>query len=526
MSRTMGSTAPGQDWASLTAPPNHLSPMAFTGRFHSARRCIDPPRIELTPVARATRYDMLVSPLAEPETILGVTSDGCGVDLASVWPHLPLGMLQLTGRAFDERGQLLGVTPLRTLVKAPDWDGSDAEPLNYHATGADVIDYLCHRLPVARAHPDDPAYMWHASVRPVGIETGTDLQFPALSYPMLINLFLTGHILGLGDDLVARSTRLADFLIDHPMVDHGPLAGLPMSTLGQDGRGGLYEEDRTTLVRIGWTGTTMLDLAAATGETRYATYGRHLADILLATQRDDGSWPYRVRLADAAIVEPYTAASVMALFLLERLALETDDPRYRAAFDRGLAWTLDNPVRTGLWQQMYEDVPSLEPYDNLEQWAALETAIMLLRRNHPDAVPIARDLVRYVEDQFVLFGDEASLLVPYLPSTPAVMEQYRCYWPMDVHTANYARAALALHDATGETEWGRKAVAAANTVVRCQRPDGRLSTLVPDRRFGTTPPFSDWFNCMAHAANVLLTTGPRLTAVARKEAQTDRDRNR
>ncbi len=172
---------------------------------------------------------------------------------------------------------------------------------------------------------------------------------------------------------------------------------------------------------------------------------------------------------------------------------------------------------------MYEDVQTLAPYENLEQWAALETAILLLRRNHPDAVSIARKLVRYVEDQFVLFGDEASLPVPYLPSTPAVMEQYHCYWPMDVHTANYVRATLALHDATGEGDWARKAVAAANTVVRCRRPDGRLSTLVPDRRFGTTPPFSDWFNCMAHAANVLLTLGPRLTEIAGKEGRSDRD---
>ena len=122
-----------------------------------------------------------------------------------------------------------------------------------------------------------------------------------------------------------------------------------------------------------------------------------------------------------------------------------------------------------------------------------------------------------MEDQFVLFGDEPSLQVPYLPSTPAVMEQYRCYWPMDVHTANYVRATLALFDATAETDWAQKAIAAANTVVTCRRPDGRLSTLVPDRRFGTTPPFTDWFNCMAHAADVLLTLGPRLSEIAGKE---------
>ncbi len=505
------------NWTALNTDVAALHPMTFVGRYRSSRRCIDPPRIELSEAPGAATYDIVVSPLDTPDLVVRAVSEEPVVDLASIWDDLPFGSLQTTGRAFDAHGVLTGVTPLRSFVKAPDWVDHTPAAQDYHGTGAKVIRYLCDCLPISRHHPDDPAYMWHATVTPVGSDSVFDLQYPALSYPMLIRLFLAGHRLGLRDDLVARCTQLADFLIDHPMVDRGPLAGLPMSTMGPDGKGGLYEEDRTTLVRIGWVGTTMLDLASVTGNSRYAAYARHLGEVLLATQAEDGSWPYRVQLDDAAVVEPYTAAGTMALFLLERLATDAEGDPYRLAFDRGLAWVLAKPVETGLWQQMYEDVRTLEPYENLEQWAALETAILLLRRGHPDAVPVARKLVRYVEDQFVLFADEASLSVPYRPSTPAVMEQYHCYWPMDVHTANYVRAVLALHEATGEATWAHKAVAAANTVVSCRRPDGRLSTLVPDRRFGTVPPFSDWFNCMAHAAEVLLTAGPRLTELAGKE---------
>ncbi len=329
MSRSSHSTTPVSNWTTMTTTVDRLAPMSFIGRFHSARRCIDPPRIELSAVDGATTYDIVVSPLTASDTVIRAFSANAEVELAEAWPHLPIGMLQITGRAFDRDGQLLGVTPLKSLVKAPDWDGRFVEPLDYHAAGAGVIDYLCHGLPIARVHPDDPAYMWHAAVRPVGNDTGTDLQFPALCYPMLINLFLTGHQLKPGDDLIARSTRLADFLIDHPIINDGPLAGLPMSTIGQDGKGGLYEEDRTTLVRIGWTGVTMLDLAAATGNQRYVDYAVHLGEVLLATQQEDGSWPYRVRLSDAEVVESYTAAGTMALFLLERLADQTDDPRYQ-----------------------------------------------------------------------------------------------------------------------------------------------------------------------------------------------------
>lgn len=508
---------PDANWTTLTDDPTSVAFMSYVGPYRASRRCIDPPRIGLSPVEGATLYDIVVSPFSQPERIFRATSSEPDVDLASIWDDLPYDTLQISGRAFAADGRPLGVSFLRSLVKSPGWIDHVPDPFDYHAVAEGVLGYICDRLPTSLIHPEDPAYAWHATAWPAGPGTGLDMQFPALCYPQIINFLLMAHQLGLrGDDLVERCIWLADFMIAHPLTTDGPLAGLPMSTMDPEGKGGMRETDRTTLVRIGWTGASMLRLAEATGEARFADYARHLGEVLLRYQAEDGSWPYRVLSATGEVVESYTAASVMALFLVERLAEE--DERFAEALERGLAWVVSNPVRTGLWQQMYEDIPSLEDYENLEQWAPIETAIMLLRRNHPDAVAIALKTIRYVEDQFVLFGDEPSLLFPYLPYTPCAIEQYRCPWPMDIHTSNYARLALAVHEATDDPHYAHKAIAAANTVARCQRPDGRLSTLVPDRRFGTTPWFSDWFSCMAHAAENLLTIGPRLTALAGKES--------
>lgn len=507
----------GLDWRVSGAPAGALTPMRIVGRFRKARRCIDPPRLELTQVSGAAEYEVVIISTVDPERRWAVRSAGPEVDLAALWAELPFAELQIAIRAWGADGGLVGVGPVSNLRRSPDWSDGASEALDYVAAARGVIDYLVHRVPNAPAHPDLPGYMWHAAAASAGDGFATDLQFPALSYPSLIGLFLAGHAAGIGDelgvDLLARCRQLADHLIDHPAVADGPLAGVPLTTMGQDGTGGLFEPDRITLLRLGWTGRTMLALAAATGEPRYGEYARRLGQILLDFQQENGSWPYRVRLSDGAVLEPYSAAAVMALLLFEQL----EGAAYAAALERGLSWTLANPVQTGLWQQMYEDVPSLEPYDNLEQWAALETAMLLLRRGHPDGLRLARELVRYVEDQFVVFGDDPVFSTSYLPFAPAVLEQYHCYWPMDFHTANYVRAALALHEAGGEAVWARKAVAAANTIVRCQGPDGRFSTLVPDRRLGVAPAFSDWFNCMANAAEVLLRHAPALTGLARSE---------
>ena len=503
------------DWRQAPPDLEALAPMHIVGRYRHARRCIDPPCLDLTPVPAASDYEVLIAPMDGVWSVSRLRGSRPRIDLQPIWRELPLGPLQVTVRAWNSDGRLVGLGPLAILRRSPDWDGRQDAALDYRATGCGVIEYLVRHAPEASDHPGMPGYLWHAAAAVAGRRVAHDFQFPALSYPSLIDLFVTGAASGcgdeLGEDLLARARSLADFLLDHPAVTDGPLAGAPRSTMDQQGGGGMHEPDRITLVRLGWTGCAMLRLAEATGDARYATYGERLGQMLLDTQQADGSWPYRVRLSDGAVLEPYTAAVSIALLLLERLDAGVPNGPYAAAIDRGLEWVIANPVRTGLWQQMYEDVPTLEPYENLEQWAALETAMLLIRRRHPNALSLARTLVRYVEDQFVLFGDEAVLSTPYLPFTPCVLEQYRCYWPMDFHTANYARAVLALHEATGEPEWAWKAIAAANTIVHCRQPDGRLSTLVPDQRFGVAPPFSDWFNCMAHAADVLLRLGPTLT---------------
>jgi hypothetical protein len=518
---TMITTPEQADWRDAPLGADALQRVNIAGRYQYARRFIDPPQLDLTLVEGAAQYELLVTPLDASSAISSLRAREPRIDLASAWSHLPLGRFQLVPRAWNDADRLIAIGPATTVTRSPDWDGRTSSPLNYEVGGLGVIEYLTRRAPAAAVHGNDPAYMWHADVSPGGDTLTHDFQFPALTYPTFMHLFIAGAGIK-GDDgqpgeLLTRACRLADFLIDHPAATEGPLAGVPLSTMDQQGKGGMYEVDRITLVRLGWTGVAMLALAEATGVRRYAAYAHHLGRILLDTQLQDGSWPYRVKISDGTVVEEYTAAAVMALLLLEHLDADDPERRYTDAFERGLAWTLANPVQTGLWQQMYEDVRTIAPYANLEQWAALETAMLLLRRDHSDGLPVARALIRYVEDQFVVFGDDPVFPAPYFPFTPATMEQYHCYWPMDFHTANYARAALALYTATGDRTWGEKAIAAANTVAQCRMPDGRLSTVVPDRRLGVTPSFSNWFNCMAHAANVLLTIGPDLIAIAREE---------
>ncbi|MBO0748629.1 MAG: hypothetical protein J2O47_09760, partial [Acidimicrobiaceae bacterium] len=391
------------------AAPGSLTPRRIerVGRMRAARRSIDPPVLEFTPVSGARSYELLLKSTDGAGQGWRLRSESPIFALAEIWREVPFGRFGFSPRARDGEGRLIGTGSAYSFVRSPDWADENPALLHWRDAALGVARYLLVDAPAASDHPEDPVYMWHAAASVDAPLTFHPLQFPALCYGSFIRLFAA--VRGEEVKALAMARKLCDFLMEHPAIDHGLLAGAPKSTMDTAGAGAMWEEDSTTVVRIGWVGGAALELAQATGDHRYREYAERLAGLLLRLQREDGSWPYRVRLDDADPVEPYTAASSIALRLFEQLegSAEGDlKESLTSGMERGVAWLLENPVRTGLWQQMYEDVTTREPYENLEQWAALETAMLLLRRKHEGALDIASRLVRYVEDQFVIFGPE------------------------------------------------------------------------------------------------------------------------
>ena len=123
------------------------------------------------------------------------------------------------------------------------------------------------------------------------------------------------------------------------------------------------------------------------------------------------------------------------------------------------------PTASFNWQGGYEDVGEARPYFNLTQWEP-EVVIAFLCRNkdrNPQYVPQAKKLLRFVEDQFVLFGPQSEAHAAPVKG-PLVFEQYVCWWPMEVHAGYYLLANLELHKATGEQVYLDKAKATGNAI--------------------------------------------------------------
>lgn len=482
--------------------------ISFEGPTAASPRFVGPPVLRWRPVPVASRFEVA---LADHDRLLwsGFTAQP-QIDLAPAWQEVPLGQVDLLVRGFDGDREVC-VRAHRRFWRVPGYDGVRPEPLDWTGTVHRAVGYL-----LEAARDEVPAYQggcprsaWSSFEDSV---TGlrAQLAFPALHHPSMIQALLSyaerfpGH--PAAAEAESQALAYGQWLLRHHLPEDWRCGGLSPSTV-QDGEfGGWVEGEAITLFRAARVGEALLRLGERTGDAGYFDRAIRIADVLTDLQNEDGSWPLRVDPRTGKPTEGYTSAVVTPLRLLNTLA-RRDPGRadWAAAAGKAESWLIAGPVTDGRWEGMYEDIPGTPPWTNLENWDTNETICHLLSDDCqvPDRIELARRLNAYIEDQFVVWGPEEST-VPVRCPTPAVLEQYRCYWPMEVHTGNWLVSLLALHGATGEEHYRAKATAAANAIAATQDERGSLSTWGHDVRFGTRLVTMEWPGCNAVAVSALL----------------------
>lgn len=127
--------------------------------------------------------------------------------------------------------------------------------------------------------------------------------------------------------------------------------------------------------------------------------------------------------------------------------------------------------------------------------------------NDGEMVAEAVDLMRFVEDQFVVWG-EYPRWDPYTElkhhHTPAGLEQYFCYQPIDSSTATIMTGFLDTYRLTGKRLYLEKALTLADTVTRrIDFETGQIPT------FWVGENYSEgrrdyWINCQIHTAFAMM----------------------
>ena len=421
------------------------------------------------------------------------------VPLTNVWAKLPTGFTTVTCRAAE--GGIRRVTVgTRAFWKSAPFTG----------------DYPKAKRPYAESAKMAFDYVLNApSVRYFAEKGELDPSFFFNVYPtkMLASIANAACAMAAADEgrraeATALARKAVDWLIAHGEKPDAPLPHFPPTYRGTGATAGKYA-GQVMMIYPASAANAYLKVHALTGERRYLEEAEGIAAVYVRLQGADGTWPLKMTLADGKPVGDNRLIPVATVLpMLEKLAKLTGKAEYRRAADRALASVLDARVSNWNWEGQFEDVPPNAPYTDLTKHDACATAIYLANNFPKDAgkMSLARDLLRFAEDQFVCwekpydvpgYSRESSMLDLRNWTVPGVLEQYFWYNPIDASSAKLINTYLALWRAERKPLDLAKARALGDVLTRVQWNDGGMPT-----EWALNPlPQNIWMNC--HIASAL-----------------------
>ena len=292
-----------------------------------------------------------------------------------------------------------------------------------------------------------------------------------------------------GDASVMQiATALVDYGLDHgtsPSTFAWPNFPYTTTNAGDTEFRGFTEGGRFALHEIqvdhaAEIGLTHYRMYLYTGDARYLTSARNVADVLAANARTGTAtqsvWPYRVVMSTGQITAQYGANWIGAYTLLDALVRAGigDVAAYESARDKARAFILAHPMVTGYWTDGHADVP-VNSNTYRSNMSKSNAALYML--DNPDFDPDWRtripQLIQWTETWFVnrTTGGE--------PSTDwganIVGEQDGFLYKMDYMTARYAAENAKWYAASGDAAAREKAFRALSWVTYTSDANGRAT---------------------------------------------------
>jgi hypothetical protein len=475
-----------------------------------ARRFIWAPAFEFGEVPAASVYRFTVTMSASGQ-VFTFMADKPWRPLSPVWNQLPAGKAVLKIEAMGAKGPVPAGE--RTFVKSPGFTGVTQPPAYpYAESGLRGLRDLLRQRKVAS---------WLEEGRP-------DVHYPKWIYPgMMASATVQGMVTlarHTSDEkekaaalLVAR--RAADFLMTLREPAGTPLAGWPQ-TYWDGAQADIQPGFHDQIMSPGppEAARAYLDLYDLTGEPSYLGFATGVADTLMRCQQDNGTWHLWLERATGRAKEPGLVVPVAALRLFNRLIGQYGLVAYTPARDRAMRYCTEGPLRTMRWDAQFEDTRPKAAYRNQSHREPALVAVMLFERNNPGDIARAEELLRFVEDGFVVWApaDAVTREPLFKPGSrwsgldpdfgldwflPAAVEQYAFFTPINASCADLIEAWMAGYKATGRRDYLAKSVALANTLTIAQRyfGGGEIPT-----HLRQVQPELNWLNCSVEAACTLL----------------------
>jgi len=398
--------------------------------------------------------------------------------LAPIWAEVPAGFATLTVEAHNRIGERIGSAGTRHFYRSAVFAGPYGKPaLSYDLSARTALarvmsePFVQHWLTTGRPAEDYRLYRY-ASKLISAVITACSLYASQVAHP------------GDAPEALEIGRRAADFLLSISCRAGTPLEFFPPTYHGA--QPGERENDQwTLLISPAEAGQGYLNLFDATGDRKYFDAARRIAGTYRKTQLRSGTWALKVdNRTGKPIAENELIPSVVISFL-DRLTTQYGLAENRTGLNRAVRWMMRNPVRTFDWSAQFDDARLRKPYQNLSKHEACEFAAFLFTRTDRDAaeVALAEELLKFAEDQFVMWERPSSFNIPgkeLQPQhwfTPCCMEQYAMFEPISGSSAFMIITYVRAFQATGKPLYLAKAESLANALTEAQQVhNGRFPT--------------------------------------------------
>lgn len=506
---------------------------------HSAK-FIYAPAFDFKAVEGAVKYRFTV--VDDVLQVHSFESDRPTAPLSPVWKDLPTGYARVLVEGVDSEGRVVGKCGSRRF-----WRDAPYEPGEYKGRPWSYMDCVRRYYPILFAHTNTQHFL--STGRPDGI---TDLYN---IYPSKMNGALIRGMLGYArldpsrrDDALKVAKAAGDYMISISQPAGAPLAFFPPTYWKMEGQKTNFASVRyagqNMLVYPAGMGSSYLALYAACGERRFLDAALGIAGTYRRLQLPEGTWYLKMWERDGSPViggngdRPVRLVPIQVCEFMERLADATGDAQWREVAAKAFAYIENGPLKTWDWAAQFEDTMPSAGYRNHSSCEAMCVAKYLMTRHSADKakMELARDLVRWVEDQFVFWrkpcrADGECAIVgddnefgPWAPNqaganfdewpegVPGVTEKYRWTMMENSLTALMAQLYVLLYRQDGDKLALAKARTLCDSIVRIQKMggDGEIASewRKPNITGSRCPHI--WMNCSVGTVTILEKIAPDL----------------
>lgn len=435
-------------------------------------------------------------------------SENSEATLAPIWGELPEGLATLTVEALDWDDNVLHVAGVRAFYKCAPFPGRTAYPPKARSYRE------CALMALRYVYQDHAVRYW--------LENGVPEPdyahnaYPAKTISSIIEAMIAYAQLDSdnAENAMLLARRAADYLLSITPGEGDPLAHLPPTYSFQ----GLNVESVNKVAPAAWDcrETTMmiypvfaanafLNLFQATGDQKYFDAALRIAEHYKRTVLPSGSW---YLLLDCKTGKPLTNNICIEFRFVEffrKLHQMTNDACWHELEEAHYNYICEACLKTYKWEGQFEDVKVSGNYRNLTHFTANKLIGYITDRFSDDKeqIDVAVDLMRFIEDQFVLWGeyphwDPNAKYEPH--HTPAGLEQYFCYSPIDSSTTTIMTGFTNMYRLTKNRLYLEKALTLADTVTRRQDPETGLSPTFWVGENCAEGRRNFWINCQIHVA--------------------------